>query len=197
MRMGVRRLSRTSKRDQASEPATAAWSRPMGDQTANPPPPIDTSHSPASTFGKGRTYNRRAHVRGLFEPTNRRNVRMVQCGQHPRLALEPRPSFRVRRVRARITFTATSGPSLVSLARYTSPMPPTPIWAGSSYGPSRVPGSTRATGIAADYTSADSFLIGDAVMFSDSVSHPREAPPREWAPTRPLSTSCAATVLIR
>jgi hypothetical protein len=28
----------------------------------------------------------------------------------------------------------------VSVARYTSPMPPTPIWAVTSYGPRRVPG---------------------------------------------------------
>ncbi len=38
------------------------------------------------------------------------------------------------------TFTATSRFSLVSVARYTSPIPPTPIWAVISYGPRRVPG---------------------------------------------------------
>src|SRR5689334_21866426 len=37
------------------------------------------------------------------------------------------------------TFTATSRPSRVSRARYTSPMPPAPIGATISYGPSFVP----------------------------------------------------------
>ncbi len=31
-------------------------------------------------------------------------------------------------------------PELMSRALYTSPMPPTPIWAAISYGPRRVPG---------------------------------------------------------
>ena len=35
---------------------------------------------------------------------------------------------------------ATSRPSLVSFAFHTSPIPPTPIWAVTSYGPRRVPG---------------------------------------------------------
>ena len=36
---------------------------------------------------------------------------------------------------------ATCRARLVSVARYTSPIPPTPIWAVTSYGPRRVPGA--------------------------------------------------------
>ena len=38
----------------------------------------------------------------------------------------------------------------VSVARHTSPMPPTPIWAEISYGPRRVP-AVRATASGCDY----------------------------------------------
>ena len=38
------------------------------------------------------------------------------------------------------TFTATSRPNRESIALYTSPMPPAPIWVVISYEPSRVPG---------------------------------------------------------
>ena len=38
------------------------------------------------------------------------------------------------------TFKATSWPSFMSLARYTSPMPPWAMRAVTSYGPRRVPG---------------------------------------------------------
>ena len=37
---------------------------------------------------------------------------------------------------------ATARFRFVSVARYTSPMPPTPSWAPISYGPSRVPGTS-------------------------------------------------------
>jgi hypothetical protein len=37
------------------------------------------------------------------------------------------------------TLIATWRFSLVSVARYTSPIPPTPIWATTSYGPMQVP----------------------------------------------------------
>ena len=44
------------------------------------------------------------------------------------------------------TLIATWRFSFVSVARYTSPMPPTPIWATTSYGPRRVPGVKAKTG---------------------------------------------------
>ena len=47
------------------------------------------------------------------------------------------------------TFSATSRSSLVSRARYTSPMPPSPILAVTEYGPRAVPGDRgMATGSA-------------------------------------------------
>jgi hypothetical protein len=39
------------------------------------------------------------------------------------------------------TLMATCRPRFGSVARYTSPMPPAPIWPVISYGPSRVPGA--------------------------------------------------------
>ena len=52
---------------------------------------------------------------------------MIQRREHPGLALEAREPFGVRREGAGSTLIATSRPSLVSRARYTSPMPPAPI----------------------------------------------------------------------
>src|SRR5262245_32936458 len=46
---------------------------------------------------------------------------------------------------------ATSRWSFVSRARYTSPMPPAPIWSVISYGPSRVPGAND-TATRSNYT---------------------------------------------
>ena len=45
---------------------------------------------------------------------------------------------------------ATARFRLLSVALYTSPIPPTPIWAVTSYGPRRVP-AVSAIGVGPDY----------------------------------------------
>ncbi len=70
--------------------------------------------------------------------------RLVSGAAEDRL-LEPLEGNRARRSGSAATcegstFTATSRFSFVSVARYTSPIPPSPIWAVTSYGPRQVPG---------------------------------------------------------
>ena len=68
-----------------------------------------------------------AHAVGFFDAVDRADVRVIQRGEHARLALEARAPLRVGDVNAGgRTLIATSRPSVVSCARYTSPMPPTP-----------------------------------------------------------------------
>ena len=57
------------------------------------------------------------------------DVRMIQRGEDFGFALKPRQPLGISGERGRRTLIATSRFSFVSLARYTSPMPPTPIWA--------------------------------------------------------------------
>ena len=62
---------------------------------------------------------------------------------------------------------ATCRPRLVSVARYTSPMPPTPIWAVISYGPRRVP-AVRATASGCDYRRCrgeSGYVTGNGAVF--------------------------------
>jgi hypothetical protein len=51
---------------------------------------------------------------------------MVERGEHVRFALEPRRSVPIGAEASGRTLSATSRPSVVSRARYTSPMPPAP-----------------------------------------------------------------------
>jgi hypothetical protein len=60
---------------------------------------------------------------------NRKNVRMIQRGDSARFLLEPPQPVRIFRKGFRQNLIATSRPSLVSLARNTSPIPPAPIGA--------------------------------------------------------------------
>ena len=57
----------------------------------------------------------------------REDVGVVERGRGPRLLLKPSQALRVRANSAGRTLTATSRPSRVSRALYTSPMPPAPI----------------------------------------------------------------------
>ena len=64
---------------------------------------------------------------------------MVQRGQHLGLALEPGEAVGIRRERFRQDLDRDGALQVVSVARYTSPMPPAPSGAVISYGPSRAP----------------------------------------------------------
>ena len=72
---------------------------------------------------------------------NLRDVRMVERGERFRFALESAPRARRRSPQSSgSTLMATVRFRLVSVARYTWPMPPSPMRADTSYGPMRVPG---------------------------------------------------------
>ena len=58
-----------------------------------------------------------AHAVRLFDAVDRADVRMIQRGEHPRLALEAREPIRVGRERGGRTLIATSRPSVASCAR--------------------------------------------------------------------------------
>ena len=62
----------------------------------------------------------------LLEAVNLRNVRVIERGERLRFTLEAGEALRVVDERLRQDFSATSRPSRVSRARYTSPMPPAP-----------------------------------------------------------------------
>ena len=63
----------------------------------------------------------------FLESVDRADVRVIERGQRARFAFEPRePAGSLVKACGR-TLMATSRPSLPSRARYTSPMPPTPI----------------------------------------------------------------------
>jgi hypothetical protein len=66
------------------------------------------------------------HDRAILDDAiDRGDIRMIERSQQLGLALESRHAIRIARERrAGNTFSATSRLSLVSLARYTSPMPP-------------------------------------------------------------------------
>ena len=64
---------------------------------------------------------------------------MVQCGEGFRFTVEPRQALGVGRNRRGQDLDGDLPRRFVSVARYTSPIPPTPIWAVTSYGPRRVP----------------------------------------------------------
>ena len=71
---------------------------------------------------------------------NVRDVRVVQRGENFCLTLEAGEPICIASHRSGSTLTATVRFRLVSVARYTSPMPPTPRGETISYGPRRVPG---------------------------------------------------------
>ena len=88
-------------------------------------------------------------------------MRVVERRQELGLALEPRePLGVVRELRGR-TLIATSRPSLVSRARYTSPMPPAPSGATTSYEPSELPASIPMDCEETRYSSADVTAASD------------------------------------
>src|SRR5688572_5671203 len=78
---------------------------------------------------------------------------------------------------------ATARFRLVSVARYTSPMPPTPIWVVTSYGPRRVPG-IRATAVWWELYGRNDRVVhasGSSVLFVFGFPGPGglEGPPRQ------------------
>ena len=81
----------------------------------------------------------------VLQAIDLRDVRMVQRREDFGLALEARERSGSCAKSSGRTLRATSRLSFVSRARYTSPMPPAPIGAMTSYSPRRVPGD-RATG---------------------------------------------------
>ena len=69
-----------------------------------------------------------------------RDVRMIQRGERLRLTLEACQPIGIVGNDVGQHLDRDLPPRFVSVARYTSPIPPTPIWAVISYGPRRVPG---------------------------------------------------------
>ena len=63
---------------------------------------------------------------GFFQAVDRRDIGMIERGQHLRFALESRHALGVAGEASGRTLSATSRFSLVSRARYTSPIPPAP-----------------------------------------------------------------------
>jgi hypothetical protein len=70
--------------------------------------------------------------RWVLDAVDLRDVRMIQRRQRPRLAFESREPVGIAVKEPGSNLSATSRPSFVSRARYTSPMPPSPslprIW---------------------------------------------------------------------
>jgi hypothetical protein len=111
--------------------------------------PSPESRAPSrDQIGERRPFDQLHHERlepvGLFEPVDGGDVGMIQRGEDFGFALEPREALGIASDRFGQTLIATWRFSFVSVARYTSPMPPAPIWAVTSYEPRRVPG-VRAT----------------------------------------------------
>jgi hypothetical protein len=71
---------------------------------------------------------------------NLRDVGLIQRREDFRFPLQPREAVAVGGKRVREHFDGNVRFRLVSVARYTSPIPPAPMRAAISYGPSRVPG---------------------------------------------------------
>ncbi len=79
--------------------------------------------------------------RCVADVVERADVRMVERGDRPRLALEAlRAACGSAASSGGSTLIATVRSSRVSRARYTSPIPPAPSAPTISYGPRRVPG---------------------------------------------------------
>jgi hypothetical protein len=57
---------------------------------------------------------------------------MIQRGERLRFAVEAREAFGVAAIASGSTLIATCRARFVSVARYTSPIPPAPIWAAIS-----------------------------------------------------------------
>ena len=76
----------------------------------------------------------------------RGDVRMIQRREDFGFALEARDAVGVSAKTSRRTLMATSRPSRVSRARYTSPIPPAPS-PRISYAPSRVPAAMGKRGL--------------------------------------------------
>jgi len=70
-----------------------------------------------------------------------RDVGMIQRREDFGFTLEPHQPPGVCRCASGRTLIATCRFRLLSVARYTSPMPPTSTWAVISYGPIRAPGA--------------------------------------------------------
>ena len=69
------------------------------------------------------------HVRGLFKSVDRRDAGMIQRGEDFGFLLKAGQPFSVLGERRRENLIATWRFSFVSVARYTWPIPPSPIWA--------------------------------------------------------------------
>ena len=85
-------------------------------------------------------HHERRDARALFEAVDGGDVRMIQRGEDFGFAMEPCEPIVVSGERWRQDLDGDLRFSFVSVARYTSPMPPTPISAVISYAPRRVPG---------------------------------------------------------
>ena len=77
-------------------------------------------------------HHERVHAAGFFQAVDGGDVRMIQRGEDFGFALKPREPVGVVRERSGRILIATSRFSLVSRARYTWPIPPSPICAVTS-----------------------------------------------------------------
>ncbi len=74
-------------------------------------------------------HDERREVGCLLEAVDRGDVRMVERREHFGFALKAREPIRIAATEAGSTLIATGRFRLLSVARYTSPMPPSPIGA--------------------------------------------------------------------
>ena len=96
-----------------------------------------------------------------------RDVRMIQRRQHFGFTLEARQAIGiVREGVGQHLDRDVAASRLVSVARYTSPMPPAPMRPVISYGPSRVPGCQRHQFVGTRRFSSSSQLRTTTISFS-------------------------------
>ena len=100
---------------------------------------------PVNPIGKSRPldqlHDERTGTVGFLDTVNRGDIGMIQRRERTRFAIEPGQALRILSEASGRTFIATSRPSFVSRARYTSPMPPAPSRADDLVGAERVPGA--------------------------------------------------------
>jgi hypothetical protein len=98
--------------------------------------------------------NQAAHLVELLEPVDGSDVRVVECGQHAGLALEPGEAASILDERVREDLDRDIASQLGIAGAMTSPMPPAPMRSCSRYGPSCRPAKVGSSGFPAPLAAA-------------------------------------------
>ena len=157
---------------------------------------VDRNRALCNSVGERRPLDQLHHERtdavGLLQAVDLRDVRMIQRRQRLGFALEARQPLGICAKASGRTLIATWRPRFVSVARYTSPMPPTPIWAVISYGPRRVP-AVRATAGGCDYRRC----CGESGYVTSNADLAIHATPCRWKYTCRLFINRVAAICKR